>query len=177
VNESAIQAHQAREQEKAAEQQAAEEAKGKRGPYAPRKKKTGSVVNGLPTAADPKAEAYRKAGRMMADQLVMVGRTLGGSDWETVLHKDDKGEVLYDERANLREAWADMAEEYQWEKMPAWAACAIATASYIAPRLTAPSTLSRWDKLKLWIASKKAAHEAKNRAKQDKPAQPEDAAK
>ncbi len=104
--------------------------------------------------------------------LILAGLTLGGEDWQPKkmvegTGKDEK--VLYDERHNLRQAWGDMAVEYQWENLPAWLACAIATGAYVAPRINAPSTQARVSKFKLWWDSRKLkkqeAADAKARAK------------
>jgi len=152
-NESAIQAH--------ADRQAAE--RGEETPESGAKQKRKYTKRGTKDAGEfvapgqgpaSKREQYRKSGYAMADTLVLVGQTLGGEDWKPNLVKDAAGTVLFDERSTLREAWADMAEEYEITKMPAWAACAIATAAYVGPRLTAPSTISRWEKAKLWWAAR-----------------------
>lgn len=132
--------------------------------YTPRKPKApapGYVAPG--TGPEAQKEAYRKAGRQCADTIVLMGRTLGGTDWDPKVVKNDKGEIVYDEQHTLREAWADMAEEYEWTKMPGWAAASIATGMYIVPRLTMPSTLSRIDKLKLWWAARKASNQERAR--------------
>ena len=125
------------------------------------KPKDGYVAPG--TGPDAQKEAYRKAGRQCADTIILMGRTLGGTDWDPKQVKNDKGEIVYDEQHTLREAWADMAEEYEWSKMPGWAAASIATGMYIVPRLAMPSTLSRIDKLKLWWASRKAGNRERER--------------
>ena len=164
-NEAAIEAHAQRQNAENAEN-AANEAKPKR-KYTPRGSKGGPAPFVQPgQGPDAKKEAYRQSGRAMADTLILVGQTLGGEDWKPNLVKGADGAILYDERGTLREAWADMAEEYQITRMPAWAACAIATAAYIGPRLNAPSTVSRWEKAKLWWAARKikAADEAKAKA-------------
>lgn len=164
--EAAIQAQQAREKaaKEGAEAEATEKAAGKaRGPY-----KKSKLVKPNETP-DAKVKIYRAAGRQVADTLILAGMTLGGKDWEPVLAKDEKGETLYDERASLRLAWEDFAEEYQWERMPAWVGVSLATAAYVGPRLTAPSTLSRLDKLKLWWESRKMAKRNKEAAKEKAP--------
>ena len=152
-NEDAISAQSARN----AAREDDEKARKKRGPYKPRKK-----AALLPGAVDVREQACRKAGRAAADALVALGITLGGEDWKTappVLDAD--GSVVFDERETLREAWGDLFVEYGWERMPAWAACAIATASYAAPRMFAPSTKARLNKFQLWWQSRKLKAEAK----------------
>lgn len=95
----------------------------------------------------------------------MIARTTGGEDWAPRLVKDTvTGAVIVDEQTAIREAWADLAEEYEWGKMPPWAAVTVVMASYTIPRLTMPSTLSRIDKVKLWWKMRKMDNEAKARA-------------
>jgi hypothetical protein len=134
-----------------------------RGKYKPRSAPNASRLVKPGTSVDSKKLAFRKVGYEIADTIVIAGRTLGGTDWECKIVKDEKtDEILFDEKHNLREAWADMAEQYEWGKFPAWAAVALATSAYILPRLNAPSTLSRWDKVKLWIANRRAKKQAEN---------------
>ena len=167
-SESAIEAHQAREQ---AREELETGSKGgvkagtKRGPYKT-SKNTESKLSGISPKETVRNdnEKFRKIGREIADTLIIAGRTLGGEDWEPKLIKAGD-EILFDERSNLREAWADMSEEYQWEKFPAWAGVTIASLAYIVPRLNAPSTVSRMEKLKLWWTARKIKKQDEAQAK------------
>lgn len=154
-SEEAIAAHAARE---AASAEEAPKVKGKPGPKPGAKKAGGSTVAMPGALPADKIARWRKVGYEIADLIITGGMTLGGEDWtpKKVLGTiDGKEQVLYDERSNLREAWADMAEEYQWERFPAWLACTIATLAYAAPRITAPSTQARVSKLRLWWDARK----------------------
>lgn len=166
-NESAIDAHAQRQAAEAG--RAAEEGDKPKRRYKPRTTSTGGPAPFVAPGNTPDAKklAYRQAGRAMADTLILVGQTMGGEDWKPVLQLAPDKTVLYDERSTLREAWADMAEEYEISKMPAWAACAIATAAYVGPRLNAPSTISRWEKVQLWWKSRKMEKAEKEKQKRE----------
>lgn len=168
-NEEAIAAHATREavrEAREAGEQAAKKPRGRQpGTKYPRKTKAGSSIV-LPGNSPEAHEArYRLAGEAAADGLIMLGMTFGGADWEPKpAMKDKEGNVVYDERQTLRKGWGDMFVAYEWENVPAWAACAICTGMYIVPRLNAPSTISRLDKVKLWFAERKLSKDAKKRA-------------
>lgn len=153
-NEDAIQAHQAR----AAAQEGEAPKAGKRGPY---KKREGATASKLVTAAETpqaKSAAFRRVGYSIADSIMLAGQTLGGPIWAPTLAKNEAGEVLHDERANMREAWADLAEAYEWNSLPPWLGATIVTASYVGPRLFHKETVTRWEafkmKWKLWRGQK-----------------------
>lgn len=166
-SESAIEAHAARENEIDTE---IEKEKGGKRKYKKRESK-GSATSSVSTVTEQmKVRAYRQVGYMLADTLITAGMTFGGEDWKPNLIKDEKsGEILFDEKGNLREAWADLAEEYKWEKMPAWIAVSLATGAYAIPRMFAPSTKARISKFKLWLDAfklkRQEAKDAKDREK------------
>ncbi len=167
-SDEAIQAALAREKAEAGEAETkgkgAGQAGKKRGPY--KAGKTGVVSTlSAQTEAD-KVKGYRMIGYAVADTLILGGVTLGGSDWNPVLAKNDKGETVYDEKENLRNAWADMAEYYEWQKFPPWLGVTLATAAYVGPRLMAPSTQARVSKVKLWYDAWKLKRQEKKAAKE-----------
>ncbi len=146
----------------------------KRGPYgAGKAPRTGTTVSTLSQESEEAVQrAYRQIGYSIADTLIIGGVTLGGSDWNPVRQSamvDGKETVVVDERENLRNAWADMAEYYKWEKFPPWLGVTLATASYVGPRLMAPSTQARFSKLKSWWHGWQAKRQEKAARVVDRP--------
>lgn len=144
--------------------------------YSPRKPKPQGFV---PPAESPdaKRDGYRRSGAQIADTFLVLARTMGGEDWAPRIVADAQGNVLVDEQKGMREAWADLSEEYEWGKMPAWAAVSIVMVSYTIPRLTMPSTLSRIEKAKLWWKMRKLSAEQRKRLESEEKKKRDEAAK
>lgn len=168
-SEGAIEAAKARQQAQA-QAAAPEPAKRKRGnPGGPRgsyaKSPTASTLQTV-DAKSASEEAFKKTGREIADTIILVCITVGGEDWKPKQVMQD-GALIYDEQANIQRAWEAMALKYQWTELPAWAGVAIVMGSYALPRLNAPSTVSRMEKLKLWWKARKIK-KADEKAAEDK---------
>lgn len=164
-NEDAIKAHADREAARAGE-----EAPKKKGPGRP--SNASKAASKLVTAAETpqaKSAAFRRVGYSIADSIMLAGQTLGGPVWAPAVAKDGDGNVIHDERANMREAWADLAEAYEWNSLPPWLGATIVTASYVGPRLFHKDTVTRWEafkmKWKLWRGQKKDEERAKEEEK------------
>ena len=120
---------------------------GRQAPASPEPPKTRSrraapVSRVGPTDAERKMERCRRSGYQACDGLILAGITFVGPHCNYLPpEKDPKTlQVVYDEKYEMREAFADMFEEYGWDTVPSWMKVMMVTGSYVVSRARMPQT-------------------------------------
>jgi hypothetical protein len=108
--------------------------------------------------ANAEAQA-RAAGVAAAETLFTVGVALGGDEWKP--QKDAR--TGQDEREFMRDAFGTYFEAKGMTDFTPGIALCVAVGAYAAPRLTMPKTIGRFERFKLWLATKAAERRSRKR--------------
>ncbi len=110
---------------------------------------------------------YKVTGRQIADGFIYSNVVFLGPEFNFMEFKDASGNVIKNEREEFYKVGADMAEQYDWKKLPPWVQIAFIMASYYGIRAAMPPVRERigkkvggffgWLKKKFWKKPMEAA--------------------
>jgi len=86
---------------------------------------------------------YKVTGRQIADGFIYCNVIFMGEEFNFMEFKDSHGTVIKNEREEFYKVGADMAEQYQWRKLPPWVQIAFIMASYYGIRAAMPPVRKR----------------------------------
>lgn len=131
-------------------------------------KSTASAGAATPTAKETAATA---AGRGLAQMTFMMGRALGGEEWNPLKALNEKGDVVYDEESMMTDAWTNYCLAKDMTDVPPGLILCVALTSYAAPRFRMPETKKRAETFKekvvMWWVNRKVKKEMRKQARAD----------
>lgn len=114
----------------------------------------GKTVSNGSNTPDAKEQAAIACGRTLAQTTFLVGRALGGEEWNPQKAVDEKGTVVYDEEVMMTDAWTNYCRATNLSDVPPGVILCVALMSYAAPRFRMPETKRRAQSFKEWFVSK-----------------------
>lgn len=101
----------------------------------------------------------RKSGKATIDCIVLTCGTLFGLKWfyqkgKKVFTTGAEGETQeQDEKEYMREEWANVFEEYEWETRPSWIGLVVTLVAYTGARLQEPEYKPKVNHFKTWLSN------------------------
>lgn len=110
------------------------------------------VASSIGQRTPEQIQKARLAGRVMADSFVSCAQMIGGHEFAPMVGTHDGMKI--DEKAELRNAFADYCEAKDIGDFPPGIALSIALLGYVGPRFAMPETQSRTKRFTNWLGAK-----------------------